>query len=206
MRGNLPMEFLTQWKQITSKMLIIHNPGGNENKVMAEHVFCPECWPPTRNGPQGSSGLSQKRPGWLVFDSNIKPHGKRIACKRMLAEDSSSDRCCFEPGISALWFCYKWTHTDKESVHARTWQQILFERWRGRHAHARTHSDRSTLHHAIRQHSVCRRIYAQLWFCMIFISFLERNSHKNQAHEAANNSWSSCDTHWDGLKFHIPAV
>lgn len=32
------MEFLTQWKQIISEMLIIHNPGSTENKVKAERT------------------------------------------------------------------------------------------------------------------------------------------------------------------------
>lgn len=36
MGGNIPTEFLTQWKQIISEMLIIHNPGSIENKIMAE--------------------------------------------------------------------------------------------------------------------------------------------------------------------------
>lgn len=124
MGGDLPMEFLTQWKQITSEMLIIHNPGGNENKVMAEHASCPELWPPTRNGPQGSSGLSQRRPGWLASDSNRKPHGKAERLQRNAGWGQRIGQMLFWSGyLSALIHLRRDLY--KGLVHALSWLWIL---------------------------------------------------------------------------------
>lgn len=77
MEGNFPMEFLTQWKQITFEMLIIWNLDYNENKAKA-NMYLFRALTTTRNTLLGIPVLNQMSLCGFFFDSNMKPHMKSI--------------------------------------------------------------------------------------------------------------------------------